>query len=280
MALVSNPHSAYSPRLPWLGGIAGLLAGGAILYFWPQWNRTWLSLVPAPVSAYTRFLGVTLEDVPLVTYCHQALLGFLMVLLAPGYGKSTLAAWMMHNPASSRRWPGEVFRAWVTKFGLLVMVFCNLFFLSQVPSGTLALYIFILQHVSVAAAVASGVLLLRDARRLARTFDAQLADLRLLMILTLGFQTILPAQLALMSARGVNTPLGWYIVIAQMAGVLLAFMLVGGLVAALRSLLGEERCRAWRGDMALFNGIVTLCVTGFLLYHMVSAYPRIFAALH
>ena len=55
-----------------------------------------------------------------------------------------------------------------------------------------------------------------------------------------------------------NTPLGWYIVIAQMAGVLLAFMLVGGLVAALRSLLGEERCRAWRGDMALFNGIVTL----------------------
>lgn len=124
------------------------------------------------------------------------------------------------------------------------------------------------------------VLLLRDARRLARTFDAQLADLRLLMILTLGFQTILPAQIALMSARGVNTPLGWYIVIAQMAGVLLAFMLVGGLVAALRSLLGEERCRAWRGDMALFNGIVTLCVTGFLLYHMVSAYPRIFAALH
>ena len=201
MALVSNPHSAYSPRLPWLGGIAGLLAGGAILYFWPQWNRTWLSLVPAPVSVYTRFLGVTLEEVPLITYGHQALLGFLMVLLAPGYGKSTLAAWMMHNPASSRRWPGEVFRAWVTKFGLLVMVFCNLFFLSRVPSGTLALYIFILQHISVAAAVASGVLLLRDARRLARTFDAQLADLRLLMILTLGFQTILPAQIALMSAQ-------------------------------------------------------------------------------
>ena len=172
MALVSNPHSAYSPRLPWLGGIAGLVAGGAIIYFWPQWNRTWLSLVPAPVSVYTRFLGVTLEDVPLVTYCHQALLGFLMVLLAPGYGKSTLAAWMMHNPASSRRWPGEVFRAWVTKFGLLVMVFCNLFFLSRVPSGTLALYIFILQHVSVAAAVASGVLLLRDARRLARGYGA------------------------------------------------------------------------------------------------------------
>lgn len=251
MALVSNPHSAYSPRLPWLGGIAGLLAGGAILYFWPQWNRTWLSLVPAPVSVYTRFLGVTLEDVPLVTYCHLALLGFLMVLLAPGYGKSTLAAWMMHNPASSRRWPGEVFRAWVTKFGLLVIVFCNLFFLSRVPSGTLALYIFILQHISVAAAVASGVLLLRDARRLARTFDAQLADLRLLMILTLGFQTILPAQIALMSARGVNTPLGWYIVIAQMAGVLLAFMLVGGLVAALRSLLGEEVPGLARGYGAL-----------------------------
>ena len=280
MALVSNPHSAYSPRLPWLGGIAGLLAGGAILYFWPQWNRTWLSLVPAPVSVYTRFLGVTLEEVPLITYGHQALLGFLMVLLAPGYGKSTLAAWMMHNPASSRRWPGEVLRAWGIKFGLLIIVFCNLFFLSRVGSGTLALYIFILQHVSVAAAVASGVLLLRDARRLARTFDAQLADLRLLVILTLGFQTILPAQIALMSARGVNTPLGWYIVIAQMAGVLLAFMLVGGLVAALRSLLGEERCRAWRGDMALFNGIVTLCVTGFLIYNMASAYPRIFAALH
>lgn len=156
MALVSNPHSADSPRRPWLGGIAGLLAGGVILYFWPQWNRTWLSLVPAPVSVYTRFLGVTLEEVPLITYGHQALLGFLMVLLAPGYGKSTLAAWMMHNPASSRRWPGEVLRAWGIKFGLLIIVFCNLFFLSRVGSGTLALYIFILQHVSVAAAVASG----------------------------------------------------------------------------------------------------------------------------
>ncbi|HCI6776856.1 TPA: hypothetical protein NPP58_001596 [Klebsiella quasipneumoniae subsp. quasipneumoniae] len=135
MALVSTPHSAYSPRLPWLGCIAGLLVGGAILYFWPQWNRTWLSLVPAPVSVYTRFLGVTLADVPLITYGHQALLGFLMVLVA-------------------------------------------------------------------------------------------------------------------------------------------------GLVAALRYLLGEERCRAWRGDMALFNGVVTLCVTGFLLYNMASAYPRIVAALH
>ncbi|STV01574.1 Uncharacterised protein [Klebsiella pneumoniae subsp. ozaenae] len=280
MALVSNPHSAYSPRLPWLGGIAGLLAGGAILYFWPQWNRTWLSLVPAPVSVYTRFLGVTLEDVPLVTYCHLALLGFLMVLLAPGYGKSTLAAWMMHNPASSRRWPGEVFRAWVTKFGLLVIVFCNLFFLSRVPSGTLALYIFILQHISVAAAVASGVLLLRDARRLARTFDAPAGG----PASSHDTYPRVPDDFAgadrADERRGVNTPLGWYIVIAQMAGVLLAFMLVGGLVAALRSLLGEERCRAWRGDMALFNGIVTLCVTGFLLYHMVSAYPRIFAALH
>ena len=67
MALVSNPHSADSPRRPWLGGIAGLLAGGVILYFWPQWNRTWLSLVPVPVSVYTRFLGVTLEEVPLIT---------------------------------------------------------------------------------------------------------------------------------------------------------------------------------------------------------------------
>ncbi len=236
--------------------------------------------MPAPVSVYTRFLGVTLEEVPLITYGHQALLGFLMVLLAPGYGKSTLAAWMMHNPASSRRWPGEVLRAWGIKFGLLIIVFCNLFFLSRVGSGTLALYIFYSPARQRCRGGGVRVLLLRDARRLARTFDAQLADLRLLMILTLGFQTILPAQIALMSARGVNTPLGWYIVIAQMAGVLLAFMLVGGLVAALRSLLGEERCRAWRGDMALFNGIVTLCVTGFLIYNMVSAYPRIFAALH
>lgn len=114
MALVSNPHSADSPRRPWLGGIAGLLAGGVILYFWPQWNRTWLSLVPVPVSVYTRFLGVTLEEVPLITYGHQALLGFLMVLLAPGYGKSTLAAWMMHNPASSRRWPARSTLSWRT----------------------------------------------------------------------------------------------------------------------------------------------------------------------
>ncbi len=280
MALVSTPHSADSSRLPWLGGITGLLAGGIILYFWPEWNRAWLSLVPAPVSVYTRFLGVTLEQVPLITYFHQALLGFLMVLLAPGYGKSTLAAWMLHNPSPYRRWPGEILRAWSVKFGLLVIVFCNLFFLSRVGSGTLALYIFILRHVSVAAAVASGVLLLRDARRLTRTSHAQLTDLRLLMILTLGFQTILPAQIALMSARGVNTPLGWFVAIALMVGVLLAFMLVAGLVAALRNLLGEEWCRVWRGDMALFNGIVTLCVTGFLIYNMVSAYPRLFTALH
>ena len=164
MALVSNPHSAYSPRLPRLGGIAGLLAGGAILYFWPQWNRTWLSTVPAPVSVYTRFLGVTLEDVPLVTYCHQALLGFLMVLLAPGYGKSTLAAWMMHNPASSRRWPGEVFRARVTKFGLLVMVFCNLFFCPGSHPEPRR-YIFYSPARQRCRGGGVRVLLLRDARR-------------------------------------------------------------------------------------------------------------------
>jgi hypothetical protein len=33
MALVSNPHSAYSPRLPWLGGIAGLLAAARSFIF-------------------------------------------------------------------------------------------------------------------------------------------------------------------------------------------------------------------------------------------------------
>ncbi len=139
--------------------------------------------------------------------------------------------------------PGH--KIWPAGHGL-----CNLFFLSRVPSGTRR-YIFLFSSTSAlprrwrqgcCSCVTPGA---------ARTFDAQLADLRLLMILTLGFQTILPAQIALMSARGVNTPLGWYIVIAQMAGVLLAFMLVGGLVAALRSLLGEERCRAARGYGAL-----------------------------
>lgn len=280
MALVSSPHSADSPRLPWLGGVIGLLAGGVILYFWPEWNRAWFSRLPASVSLYTSFLGVTLQQVPLITYGYQALLGFLVVLLAPGNGKSTLAAWIMHNPAPSRRWSDEILRAWGVKFGLLVIVFCNLFFLSRVGSGTLALYIFILRHVSVAAAVASGVLLLRDARRLARSLDAPLTDLRLLMILTLGFQTLFQAQVVLMIARGVNTPLGWFVAIALMVGVLLAFMLVAGLVAALRNLLGEKWCRVWRGDMALFNGIVTLCVTGFLIYNMVSAYPRLFTALH
>ncbi len=142
--------------------------------------------------------------------------------------------------------PGD--EIWPVGHGL-----CNLFFLSRVGSGTGVLYFY-----SPARQRCRGggirVLLLRDARRLARTFDAQLADLRLLMLLTLGFQTILPAQIALMSARGVNTPLGWYIVIAQMVGVLLAFMLVAGLVAALRYLLGEERCRAgagiWRSSTA------------------------------
>ncbi len=184
MALVSNPHSAYSPCLPgWEVWLACWQAARSFI-FWPQWNRTWLSLVPAPVSVYTRFLGVTLEDVPLVTYCHQALLGFLMVLLAPGYGKSTLAAWMMHNPASSRRWPGEVFRAWVTKFGLLVMVFCNLFFFVPGPIRNPGVIYFYSPARQRCRGGGVRVLLLRDARRLARTFDAQLADLRLLMILS------------------------------------------------------------------------------------------------
>lgn len=278
MALVSNPHSAYSPRLPRLGGIAGLLAGGAILYFWPQWNRTWLSTVPAPVSVYTRFLGVTLEDVPLVTYCHQALLGFLMVLLAPGYGKSTLAAWMMHNPASSRRWPGEVFRARVTKFGLLVMVFCNLFFLSRVPSGTTALYILFSSTSALprrwrqgcCSCVTPGARphVRRSAGGPASSHDTYL-----------GFQTILPAQIA------DERPGREYA-----AGLVHCYRANGrgvtGVYAGRRAggsatfSAGRRGAGLWRGDIALFNGIVTLCVTGFLLYHMVSAYPRIFAALH
>lgn len=275
MAIVSGNSRVDGQGFPWLGGFFGLAVGLAILYYWKMWVHWWPGDLRDEISPYITVKDIVLAEIPLTVYGKLVLFGFLLVFLFPGYGKLPIAAWMLHNQPSGKAFFSEILRAWGVKWGLLVLVFCNLFFLRYVPSTALSLYSFILQHVSILASVVLGGLLVRDAWRLARAPDASLSNLRLPVVMILGFQLFWPVQITLLTARGFDLmPEGWCITAALMVGVLLAFLLTAGLTWAVCRMLGDENCRAWRGQFALFNGIVILCVTGKVIFGFVLYYLK------
>lgn len=275
MAIVSGNNSADRKGIPWFGGIVGLAVGLTMLYYWSEWTHWWPGNLPEEMSPYMLVKGIDLGEVPLHAYGKLLLFGFLLVFLFPGYGKLPIAAWMLHNQPSGGTFFNWILRAWGVKCGVLVLVFCNLFFLRYVPSTALSLYSFILQHVSILASVVLGGLLVGDACRLARSADAPLSDLRLLMVLILGFQLHWPMQITLLNARNFDSlPAGWAITAALMIGVLLAFLLTAILAWGVCRMLGDENCRAWRGQFALFNGMIILCVTGKGVFGLVSYYLK------
>lgn len=275
MAIVSGNNRADGQGFPWFGGIIGLAVGLVILYYWQTWIRWWPGNISEEMSPYMLVKGIDLGEVPLQAYGKLVLFGFLLVFLFPGYGKLPITAWMLHNQPSGGTFFNWILRAWGFKCGVLVLVFCNLFFLRYVPSPTLSLYSFILQHVSILASVVLGGVLIRDTWRLAQTPDAPLGDLRLLMVLILGFKLHWPVQITLLNARNFDfLPEGWGITAALMVGILLAFLLTAVLAWGVRRMLGDENCRAWRGQFALFNGIVILCVTGKGVFGLVSYYLK------
>ena len=56
----------------------------------------------------------------------------------------------------------------------------------------------------------------------------------------------------------------------RFAGFLLTAILAWGVCR----MLGDENCRAWRGQFALFNGMIILCVTGKGVFGLVSYYLK------
>lgn len=275
MAIVSGNSRVEGQGFPWFGGIIGLAVGLTMLCFWSQWTHWWPGNLPEEMSPYMLVKGIDLGEIPLQVYGQLVFFGFLLVFLFPGYGKLSIAAWMLHNQPSGGTFFNWILRAWGFKCGVLVLVFCNLFFLRYVPSTALSLYSFILQHVSILASVAFGGLLVRDAWRLTRSPDAPLSDLRLLMVLILGFQLIWPVQITLLNARNFELiTVGWCFTAALMIGVLLAFLLTAILAWGVRRTIGDANCRAWRGQFALFNGIVILCVVGKGIFGLMLYYLK------
>lgn len=275
MAIVSGNSRVEGQGFPWFGGIVGLAVGLTMLYYWSEWTHWWPGNLPEEMSPYMTVKDIDLAEIPLAVYGKLVLFGFLLIFLFPNYGKLPIAALMLHNQPSGRTFFNWILRAWVLKCGLLVTVFCNVLFLHYVSNTTLSMYSFILQHVSILASVVLGGLLVRDAWRLAGSPDAPLSNLRLPVVLILGFQLFWPVQITLLTARGFDLmPEGWCITAALMVGVLLAFLLTAVLAWGVRRMLGDENCRAWRGQFALFNGVVILSVTGKAVFGLVSYYLK------
>lgn len=275
MAIVSGNSRVEGQGFPWFGGIVGLAVGLTMLYYWSEWTHWWPGNLPEEMSPYMTVKDIDLAEIPLAVYGKLVLFGFLLIFLFPNYGKLPIAALMLHNQPSGRTFFNWILRAWVLKCGLLVTVFCNVLFLHYVSNTTLSMYSFILQHVSILASVVLGGLLVHDAWRLAGSPDALLSNLRLPVVLILGFQLFWPVQITLLTARGFDLmPEGWCITAALMVGVLLAFLLTAVLAWGVRRMLGDENCRAWRGQFALFNGVVILSVTGKAVFGLVSYYLK------
>ena len=270
MPIVENSRGD-GKSFPWFAGLAGLAVGLTMLYFWPAWARWWPGGLYQEMLSYATVGWLQLEDISPLIYAKLVLIGFLLVFLHPGYGKLPIVAWMLHNQPSGGTFFSWILRAWGLKCGMLVLLFCNLFFLRYVPSSALNLYSTFIYYASILASIAVGVLLVRDAWRLAQSPDAPLSNLGQSVVLTLSFQLTWPAQFTLISARDSDLmPVGWCITAALMVGVLLAMLVTAGLAWGVRGMLGDENCRAWRGRFALFNGIVILCAAGWLAFIAVS----------
>lgn len=280
MVIISQKNRTGGQGFPWIAGVLGFVVGLAILYFSQELpGYWWPEDIPEKMSPYMMKPDINIWDIPVQVYAELVLVGFLIMCLFPGHGKFSLAIWMLHNQPSGRKVVREILRAWGLQCGILIVVFCNLFFLGVVENTTLYLYIFILQHVSIIAEAMLCVMLVRDALRLAKTTSPQLADLRKTVVLILGFQTIFPVRDMLIFGRQINMLLGWSIAAALLIGVLLALLLVAGLTTGIRHLIGEKNCQAWRGQFALFNGVITACVLGRVIVNVVFSYPYAIADL-
>ena len=107
-------------------GAAGLLAGLAIVYWFPALASWWPSDLVRVYHAMSYVMGFGVSrigDIPLVAYATLTLSGFVMAFCHPGHSKLPIVAWAVHNQPSLREMVDWILRSWVLQFGFLVIIF-------------------------------------------------------------------------------------------------------------------------------------------------------------
>lgn len=247
-------------------GAAGLLAGLAIVFWFPALASWWPSDLVRVYHAmpYVMRLGVaSVADIPLVAYATLTLSGFVLAFCHPGHSKLPIVAWAVHNQPSPREMVDWILRSWVLQFGFLVIIFWRFAFMGKLSSDRLMQIVGIFNDVCYLATLVLVGILLRDGWRDFQGVAAPAGNIRIPLIFALSFY--LPFQLVwiLLSAQQYELPLwGWLLLVPAMVGVLLARLATVGIALCFRRWLGTQGCLRWRGPLALFSGLTVLCIGG------------------
>lgn len=247
-------------------GAAGLLAGLAIVYWFPALASWWPSDLVRVYHAMSYVMGFGVSrigDIPLVAYATLTLSGFVMAFCHPGHSKLPIVAWAVHNQPSPREMVDWILRSWVLQFGFLVIIFWRFAFMGKLTSYRLMQFVGIFNDVCYLATLVLAGILLRDSWRDFQGVSAPASNIRIPLIFALSFY--LPFQLVwiLLSAQQFELPLwGWLLLVPAMVGVLLARLATVGIALCFRRWLGPQGCLRWRGPLALFSGLTVLCIGG------------------
>ncbi|HBR1832835.1 TPA: hypothetical protein L9M57_000043 [Klebsiella quasipneumoniae subsp. similipneumoniae] len=247
-------------------GAAGLLAGLAIVFWFPALASWWPSDLVRVYHAmpYVMRFGVTsVADIPLVAYATLTLSGFVLAFCHPGHSKLPIVAWAVHNQPSPREMVDWILRSWALQLGFLVIIFWRFAFMSKLSSDRLMQIAGICNDVCYLATLVLAAILLRDGWRGVKGVAAPAGNIRIPLIVALSFY--LPFQLVwiLLSAQQYELPLwGWLLLVPAMVGVLLARLATVGIALCFRCWLGPQGCLRWRGPLALFSGLTVLCIGG------------------
>ncbi|MCD5878562.1 hypothetical protein LB411_16980, partial [Klebsiella pneumoniae] len=121
-------------------GAAGLLAGLAIVFWFPALASWWpsdLVRVYHAMPYVMRFGVASVADIPLVAYATLTLSGFVLAFCHPGHSKLPIVAWAVHNQPSPREMVDWILRSWVLQFGFLVIIFWRFAFMGKLSSDRL-----------------------------------------------------------------------------------------------------------------------------------------------
>ncbi|ELY3085755.1 hypothetical protein SME02_002771 [Klebsiella aerogenes] len=260
--MVDDGNGNNLQKLPWLGGIAGLIVGALILYFWKEWASWLLGSTLSKITNYANQMHIEGNRLlPMIAYGDLIFSVFLLVLFQPGYSKAPITAWVLHNKPSAKNVIIYILLAWILSLimqGILMLL----------PIITL-----IKSIVYILALLTIVRMLVTDAWHQSQALSCPLNQLRPAVIGIIALQSIWPVNATLIFADLYdNIGLRLTLPVAIMIGVLLAYLTTAGLAWLTRFVIGENNLRAWRGQFALFNGVIILCMTGRYLFDMASWY--------
>ena len=107
-------------------GAAGLLAGLAIVFWFPALASWWpsdLVRVYHAMPYVMRFGVASVADIPLVAYATLTLSGFVLAFCHPGHSKLPIVAWAVHNQPSPREIIVICFRSKVKTLSFFYFIF-------------------------------------------------------------------------------------------------------------------------------------------------------------